>query len=199
MYTTEQLASYQGAEVADLVGSEVRLMFVGINPSLMTAATGTHFAHPSNRFYPALYRAGITSRQLPRGVPHTVENTGELTERGIGITNIVARATARAAELTDAELRLGACSLIEKVEAWEPEVVAMAGVTAYRAALGNRRAQLGRQPEALVGAQLWLVPNPSGLNAHETIDSLATWYQRVADAAGVRQLRPRAMPGNAGG
>ena len=152
----------------------------------MTAATGTHFAHPSNRFYPALHRAGLTTRPLPRGVAHTDEDRAELTSRGLAVTNIVGRPTARASELSDDELRGGVPALVARLEAWAPAVVAVAGLTAYRTAFGERRAVLGRQERELAGAQLWVVPNPSGLNAHETVDSLAAWYARAAEAAGIR-------------
>jgi double-stranded uracil-DNA glycosylase len=183
--TREELEAFRDVEVPDLVGPDPRLVFVGINPSLMTAATGTHFAHPSNRFYPALHLAGLTSRRLPRGVAHSPEDRAELTRRGIAITNIVARATARAADLTDEELRVGAVALAARVEAWQAPVVALAGLTAYRTAFGRRRAAPGRQAERLGETELWVVPNPSGLNAHETVASLADWYRRVARAAGL--------------
>jgi double-stranded uracil-DNA glycosylase len=183
------LERHGGTEVADLVGDlragGPRLVFVGINPSLRTAATGTHFAHPSNRFYPSLHAAGLTDRTLPRGVAHGDEDARALTDRGIAITNIVARATARASDLSAAELRAGVPGLEERLERWRPLVVAFTGVTAYRTAFGERRAALGRQDRELAGAEVWVVPNPSGLNAHETIDSLAAWYRRVAEAAGV--------------
>ena len=183
------LDGHRGTEVADLVG-DLRdggpcLVFVGINPSLMTAATGTHFAHPSNRFYPSLHAAGLTDRQLPRGVAHTDEDARALTDRGIAVTNVVARATARASDLSDAELRAGVPVLEAKLERWRPVVVAFTGVTAYRTAFGERDAALGLQDRDLAGAEVWVVPNPSGLNAHETIDSLAAWYRRVAGAAGL--------------
>lgn len=195
--TRRELAAFHGATVPDLVGGRPpTLVFVGINPSLMTAATGTHFAHPSNRWYPALHRAGLTTSELPRGVAHTPQQRAELTDRGIAITNVVARATARAAELTEDELVDGARVLTERIAAWRPRVVAMAGVTAYRTAFGRRRAVAGRQEHGLAGAQLWVVPNPSGLNQHERIDTLAAWYGRVADAAGVRRQVP--TPGSGG-
>ena len=180
---------HRGGEVADLVGDlragGPRLVFVGINPSLMTAATGTHFAHPSNRFYPSLYAARLTDRQLPRGVAHTGGDARALTDRGIAITNVVARATASASDLADDELRAAVPALEAKLERWRPRVVAFTGVTAYRTAFGERQAPLGRQDRDIAGAEVWVVPNPSGLNAHETVDSLAAWYRRVAEAAGV--------------
>jgi double-stranded uracil-DNA glycosylase len=180
-----QLESFRDVEVDDVVGKDPRLVFVGINPSLMTAATGTHFAHPSNRFYPALHLAGLTGRQLPRGTAHSGRDRAELTERGIAITNIVERATARASDLTDDELRRGARRLAARLGRWRPGVVAVAGLTAYRAAFEVRGATLGRQPGRLAGAELWVVPNPSGLNAHETVTSLAAWYRRAGEAAGL--------------
>lgn len=185
-FTRAELAAYQGCTVADLVGEgPPRLVFVGINPGLWTAATATHFAHPTNRFYPALHRAGITDRELDRVAGLDDGDRAHLLDRGLAITNLVAHATARASELSTADLRAGAVALEARLEAWQPRVVAIAGVTAYRTAFRRPRAALGLQPDPLAGAQLWLVPNPSGLNAHETIDSLAARYREVAIAAGV--------------
>jgi TDG/mug DNA glycosylase family protein len=185
-FTREELEAYRDAVVADLVGDEPpRLVIVGINPGLWTAATQTHFAHPSNRFYPALYRAGITSKELDRVAGLTDGDRRVLTERGIAITNVARRATARASELSTGELRDGATELTARLEAWNPAVVAIAGVTTYRIAFRRPKAALGEQPERLAGARLWVVPNPSGLNAHETVDSLAGWYGAAAAAAGI--------------
>jgi TDG/mug DNA glycosylase family protein len=167
------------------VGPGLRLLFVGINPGLWTAATQTHFAHPGNRFYPALLRAGVIDRPIDRGVGMTDDDRRHLVARGIGITNLVARATPRAAELTADELRQGGRRLEEFVAAHDPSVVAVAGVTAYRTAFDRPRAAAGRQPESLGDTELWVVPNPSGLNAHETIDTLADAYRAVAVAAGI--------------
>lgn len=187
-FTREQLETFRDAEVPDLIGTRPpRLVVVGINPGLWTAATGTHFAHPGNRFYPALWRAGILDRRLEPAAGLTEADRAELLDRGLAITNLVNRATARASELTPAELREGALRLEERLRRWRPRVVAVAGVTAYRQAFGRPRAAAGRQPEELAGAELWVVPNPSGLNAHETVDSLAAWYRRVGEAAGVVQ------------
>ena len=183
-FTREQLDSLVGAHVPDLVGDDVRLVFVGINPGLWTAASQTHFAHPSNRFYPALRRAGVITRDIP-ATGMDDDDRAHLLDRGIAITNIVARATARASDLSTAELRAGARELVARLQSWRPVVVAVAGVTAYRTAFGRPRATTGPQPDRLGGARLWVVPNPSGLNAHETVDTLATWYRQVADAAGV--------------
>ncbi|MEX0952634.1 MAG: G/U mismatch-specific DNA glycosylase [Nitriliruptoraceae bacterium] len=185
-FTRAELETFRDATVADLIGAEPpRLLFVGINPGLWTAATQTHFAHPTNRFYPALHRAGLTGRELDRVAGLGDQDRAELLARGIGITNLVARATARASELSDEELRDGAARLVSRIEDWQPRVVAVAGVTAYRTAFGHRRATMGRQDTSIGSAEVWVVPNPSGLNAHETIDSLADWYRQVALAAGV--------------
>jgi double-stranded uracil-DNA glycosylase len=185
-FTRGELEAFRDASVPDLVGPvPPRLVFVGINPGLWTAATQTHFAHPGNRFYPALHRAGITHRELDRAAGLSDEDRRHLVERGIAITNVAPRATARASELTDDELRAGGRELVAKLERWQPRVVAIAGITAYRTAFGRRRAVLGRQGERVGGAELWVVPNPSGLNAHETIGSLAARYREVAVAAGI--------------
>ena len=184
-FTRAELESYRDQEVPDLVGPDLRLLFVGINPGLWTAATQTHFASPSNRFYPALYAAGILSEPMSASDGMTDADRDLLRSRGIGITNIVRRATARASELTDDELRAGGLELVETVRRTRPRVLAIAGITAYRVAFGQRKAVLGRQPEPLEGAEVWVVPNPSGLNAHETVATLAAAYAEAARAAGV--------------
>jgi double-stranded uracil-DNA glycosylase len=158
---------------------------VGINPGLWTAATQTHFCHPSNRFYPALRAAGLIGWSVETDTGMTDEQRQDLRRVGIGISNLVARATVRASELTREELRAGGDRLVGLVEEIDPRVVAVAGVTAYREAFGQRTATLGRQPLDIGRAQLWVVPNPSGLNAHETIDSLAGWFSTVAREAGL--------------
>ncbi|GAA4736958.1 G/U mismatch-specific DNA glycosylase [Nocardioides endophyticus] len=184
-FTRAELESYRDAEVPDLIGPDLRLLFVGINPGLWTAATQTHFAHPVNRFYPALLEAGIVTTPISPSAGMTDEDRGRLRARGIGITNIVRRATARASELTDEELRAGGVELAATVRRTAPKVVAIAGITAYRTAFGRRKAVPGRQPDPFEGAELWIVPNPSGLNAHETVHTLAVAYGAAARAAGV--------------
>lgn len=184
-FTRAELESFRDAEVPDLIGPEVRLLFVGINPGLWTAATQTHFAHPGNRFYPALHRAGILLDPIDPAAGMTDADRAAVIARGIGITNLVRRATARADELSAAELRAGGEELTELVDRVRPRIVAVAGITAYRSAFGVRRAAVGRQPEDWGGAELWVVPNPSGLNAHETVDSLALAYAEPARAAGI--------------
>ena len=184
-FTRAELLAFQDAVVPDLVGPDLRLLFVGINPGLWTAATGAHFARPGNRFYPALAAAGITDHVIRAGEGIAEADRNHLVSRGLGITNIVARATARADELSRAELREGAERLIERVAAWAPRVVAVAGITAYRFGFERPKATLGRQPETAAGAELWVVPNPSGLNAHDTVARLAAAYREPARAAGV--------------
>lgn len=184
-FTKAELKSYEGASVPDLVGPGLKLLFVGINPGLWTAATQTHFAHPGNRFYPALRLAGIIDRDISRSDGMTDADRAYLVSRGIGNTNLVNRATARADELTADELRVGRVRLEEFVATHHPVVVAIAGITAYRTAFGRPKARLGEQPEGLDGARLWVVPNPSGLNAHATIASLAEAYAAPARAAGI--------------
>ena len=190
-FTRAELETFRGQEVDDLLGPELKLLFVGINPGLWTAAVQTHFAHPGNRFYPALLQAGIIERPISPADGMTDADRARFTGRGLGITNLVRRATARAAELTSHELREGGERLRDLVAERRPAVVAIAGITAYRQAFGVRGATAGRQPltedaeEKWSGAALWVVPNPSGLNAHETVTTLADAYAEPARQAGV--------------
>jgi double-stranded uracil-DNA glycosylase len=185
-FSRAELDSYRDATVPDLLPArDLRLLFVGINPGLWTAAVQTHFAHPANRFYPALLRAGIVADPVDPSAGMTEKDRERFTARGLGITNLVPRATARAAELTLDELRAGREHLEQVVVRHRPRVVAVLGITAFRSAFGTARAVPGRQEERLGDAELWVVPNPSGLNAHETIASLADAYAEPARAAGV--------------
>lgn len=190
-FTRLELEEFRGHEVDDLVGPGLRLLFVGINPGLWTAAVQTHFAHPTNRFYPALAAAGITDYEVDRVAGMSDADRAHLVSRGVGITNLVRGATARASELSPEELREGGERLVRFVAEHRPRVVAIAGITAYREAFGERGAVLGRQPDTLEragrwsGAALWVVPNPSGLNAHETVATLAAAYAAPAAEAGV--------------
>ncbi|HET9499573.1 MAG TPA: mismatch-specific DNA-glycosylase [Marmoricola sp.] len=183
--TRAELDGFRDREVPDLVRDDVRLLFVGINPGLWTAAVQTHFAHPANRFYPALLAGGVIEQRIDPAAGMTDADRASFLDRGLGITNLVPRASARADELSTDELRAGGRRLAVDVARWRPVVVAIAGITAYRAAFGVRGARPGRQPEPLAGAELWVVPNPSGLNAHETVASLAAAYRAAALAAGV--------------
>lgn len=184
-FSRVELESFRDVTVPDLVGPGLKLLFVGINPGLWTSATGTHFAHPGNRFYPALLLGGVIECEIDRGTGMTDADRRHLIDRGIGITNVVRRATAKASELSAAELRVGGEELRRLVAELRPVVVAVAGVTAYRTAFRQPKAEMGRQSEAFGGAELWIVPNPSGLNAHETVASLAAAYREPAVAAGV--------------
>jgi double-stranded uracil-DNA glycosylase len=153
------------------------VLFAGINPGLYSAATGFHFARPGNRFWPALHASGFTPRLL------APSEQAELAGYGLGITNIAARATAQAAELTDTELREGAARLLALAVARRPRYVAIAGVTAYRVAFAQPRAAMGLQPDLLGLARLWILPNPSGLNATWQPPRLAAAFRELRDAA----------------
>jgi TDG/mug DNA glycosylase family protein len=156
------------------------VLFCGINPSLYSAATGHHFARPGNRFWPTLHRAGFTDRQL-----HPAEQF-LLPAAGLGITNVVARATVRADELSRAELVEGGAILAALAARWRPGVVAVLGVTAYRTAFARPRAVLGLQPETLGGVPVRVLPNPSGLNAAWTPPRLAEVFRELRQEAGER-------------
>ncbi|CAM5409083.1 mismatch-specific DNA-glycosylase [Streptomyces canarius] len=154
------------------------MLFCGINPGLMTAATGHHFARPGNRFWPVLHLSGFTPRLL------NPAEQRELLSYGLGITNVVARATARADELTAEEYVEGGRLLTEKVTRLRPRWLAVVGVTAYRAAFGDRTAQVGPQERTIGDTRVWVLPNPSGLNAHWTAATMAQEFARLREAAG---------------
>lgn len=173
--TKEEVQAAAGKSVPDVIAADLEVLFVGINPGLYTAAVGHHFARPGNRFWPALHAAGFTDRLLsPFEERH-------LLSLGLGITNIVNRATAAADELNRAELAEGGRTLQEKVRDYQPRRVAVLGLGAYRYAFDRPKAGPGRQPEDLAGAALWVLPNPSGLNAH---------YQLADFARMLLELRP---------
>jgi TDG/mug DNA glycosylase family protein len=163
--------------IPDVVGPGLRVLFSGINPSLYSAATGHHFARPGNRFWPALHRSGFTSRLL-----HPSEQWS-LPAEGLGITNVVARATARADELSPDELVEGGKQLAELVALCQPRYLAILGVTAYRAAFGFPKAGMGPQDHKISGVPVWVLPNPSGLNAHWNIDQLAAAFATLRKTA----------------
>lgn len=189
-FTRAELEAFRGATVDDVVADPLRLLFVGINPGLWTAAVNTHFARPGNRFWPALYRAGITGEEVDAAGGLTPPQRAALAEAGIGMTNIVEVATARADELTRAQYVAGGRRLREFVRQHQPAVVAILGITAFRQAFDLPKVAVGPYPDSFEGAALWVLPNPSGLNAHESVASLAGWYRRAAEAAGVRLHRP---------
>jgi TDG/mug DNA glycosylase family protein len=159
--------------IDDVGGPGLRVLFAGINPGLWSAATGLHFARPGNRFWPALHRSGFTPRLLRPA------EQDQLPALGLGITNVAPRATARADELTVAELVAGGAALAAKVAAWRPGWLAVVGVTAYRTAFGRPKAAMGPQPDRVGTAPVWVLPNPSGLNAHYTVDTLAAAFAEL--------------------
>jgi TDG/mug DNA glycosylase family protein len=165
-------------DVLPAAGELLRVLFCGINPSLYSAATGWHFARPGNRFWPALHLSGFTPRRLAPAEQVL------LAGYGLGITNLVARATAQAAELDAAELRAGGERLLALVAAHRPRVLAVAGVTAYRTAFARPRAIIGPQPESLGGTRLWILPNPSGLNASWTMPRIAAAFRELRESLG---------------
>jgi double-stranded uracil-DNA glycosylase len=168
-----EIAAARGRSIPDLVAPGLRVLFAGINPSLYSAATGYHFARPGNRFWPALHQSGFTSHQL------RPEEQPQLLELGLGITNVVARATARADELDAAELRSGGHALAELAASFDVSILAILGVTAYRAAFSAPQAIVGPQDERLGGARVWILPNPSGLNASWPMPRLAEAFREL--------------------
>jgi TDG/mug DNA glycosylase family protein len=183
--TRDALAAARGSagSIPDVLAPGLSVVFCGINPGLYSAATGHHFARPGNRFWPALHRGGFTPRQL------TPAEQSDLLAYGLGITNLVDRATARADELDADDLRAGGAALATKVRRLRPAWVAVLGVTAYRAAFGRPHATVGPQPIRLASASVWILPNPSGLNAHYNLDALAAEFSRLR--AVVPVPRPR--------
>lgn len=175
--TREQLQAAYGSTVPDLVAPGLQVLLCGINPSLESGYRGWHFATPGNRLWPTLHAAGWTPRRL-----HPSE-TADLLSCGLGVTNLVARATARADELTDDEVRAGLPVVAALAERWRPRWVAFLGLTAYRTATGDRRAPVGPQERLLGGSGVWLLPNPSGLNASWQLPRLAEAYAELRQAA----------------
>ncbi|MFI5708767.1 G/U mismatch-specific DNA glycosylase [Kribbella sp. NPDC051620] len=167
--------------LGDVVGPGLRVLFCGINPGLVSAATGHHFARPGNRFWPALHLAGFTPRVF------RPDEQEELLGLGLGITNVVDKPSARADELTKAELIAGGENLVAKVLEYQPRWLAVVGVTAYRDAFNERKAVMGEQVRRIGETRVWILPNPSGLNAHYTLPKLAAAYaelEKVSSGAG---------------
>jgi double-stranded uracil-DNA glycosylase len=171
------LVAANGATIPDIIAPDLRVLLCGINPGLWSAATGHHFARPGNRFWPALHRSGFTPRQLDPS------EQDQLLPLGLGITNVVARGSARADELDPAELVEGGRSLDVKVRRLRPAWLAVLGVVAYRSAYGRPKAVVGPQPERIGTTRLWVLPNPSGLNASYQIDRLSSEFARLRQAA----------------
>lgn len=165
-------------------GGTLNLLIVGINPGLWTAAVNAPFARPGNRFWPSLQRAGLTDYVVDASCGLSSADEDQFAIRGIGLTNLVGRATARADELSRLELQNGGKALVKRVQVMQPKVVAIAGITAFRVAFGVPKARMGEQDTSAIDgwsetSKLWVVPQPSGLNAHETIDSLAQYWRDV--------------------
>src|SRR6266571_7156681 len=189
--TVADLAAARDRTLPDILpepGAEFTVLFCGINPGLYSAATGHHFARPGNRFWPALHLSGFTSRLLAPSEQNL------LPACGLGITNLVARASAQAADLTAAELAAGGARLLELVARHRPGVVAIAGVTAYRTAFGRPSARIGPQEHVLGPARLWVLPSPSGLNAHWQLAAIAEEFRRLRARAVLAGVA-RDMPG----
>ena len=174
--TPAELAAAEGRFVPDVLAPGLRVLFCGINPGLWSAAVGHHFARPGNRFWKALHLGGLTPRQL------APDEEAELLAFGLGITNLVERATAGAADLGPEELRAGGSRLAAKAAATRPEVVAVLGVGAYRTAFARPKATVGPQPTPIAGARSWVLPNPSGLNAHYQLPDLAAAFAALRKA-----------------
>lgn len=171
--TPEEIHSAVGKTIPDFIAPDLQVLFCGINPSLYSAAVGHHFARPGNRFWPTLHGAGFTERLL------TPFEDSDLLQFGYGLTNIADRATARADELNPEELVLGQAQLIAKVQHYKPRFLAVLGISAYRTAFSRPKAVMGQQEESLHEAIIWVLPNPSGLNAHYQLEALKWVYREL--------------------
>lgn len=171
--TKEDLREALMRTTEDLIDYDLKVLFCGINPGLYSAATGFHFARPGNRFWKTLHLAGFTERLLHPSEEH------ELLENGYGITSFCKRTTARADELTNEEIVEGGRLLVKKLEKYRPQTLAVLGITAYRTAFQNPKAKLGLQPEKIADTDVWLLPNPSGLNAHYQLNDLAELFKQI--------------------
>lgn len=178
--TRQQLLAAEGKTVRDVIAPGLRVLFCGINPGLYTAAVGHHFARPGNRFWPALYAAGFTDRLVSPFAE------SELLQSGYGITNVVRRTTATADGLTREELRAGGKQLAAKVQRYKPSFLAVLGVGAYRTTWARPKAIIGRQEEIIGETVIWVLPNPSGLNAHYQAKDLALLFSELKAAVDSR-------------
>lgn len=173
----QELTAAYGKTIRDVIADDLDVLFCGINPGLYSGAVGHHFARPGNRFWPALHRSGFTTRLLG-----PFEERELLAEK-LGVTNIVRRTTARADELTDDELRRGAQALRRKVRRYRPKWLALLGLGAYRVGFGDAKAAIGPQDITIGSTEVWLLPNPSGLNAHYQLDALAERFEELRTRA----------------
>ena len=174
--TRQQLVDAAGKTVPDVIAPNLRVLFCGINPGLYTAAVGHHFARPGNRFWPALFRSGFTDRLLS---PFEEQ---ELLDLGMGISNVVPHATASAAELTNEDFLSGGRVLANKIKKYRPKIVAILGLGAYRQAFGEPKATVGEQNKRIHSARVWVLPNPSGLNANYQLPELVRLFRQLRDA-----------------
>ncbi|QDU95284.1 G/U mismatch-specific DNA glycosylase [Lignipirellula cremea] len=181
--TPEQIQAAKNSILPDVIANDLRVLFIGINPSLYSAAVGHHFGRPGNRFWPALFAAGLTDRLFQ---PH---EDRKLLLAGCGVTNLVARATARADELSAEEIRQGADKLKRKIKRRRVQTAAFVGVTAYRTGFGRPHAKIGQQEEKCGGAMVWVLPNPSGLNAHYQAADFARLFSEFRQAVGLPDQR----------
>jgi double-stranded uracil-DNA glycosylase len=175
--TREQIDAAFGKTVPDVIARDLRVLFCGINPGLYTAAVGHHFARPGNRFWPALHTSGFTERLL------SPFEERELLQRDVGITNVVPRATATAAELNAEDFIHGGQALTAKVRRYQPAILAVLGVGAYRTAFAAPKASIGEQAQRIGGTRIWVLPNPSGLNANYQLKDLAKLFRRLRKAS----------------
>lgn len=169
----KMLLEAAGRTISDVIAKNLRVLFCGINPGLYSAAVGQHFARPGNRFWPALHQSGFTDRQL------TGFEDRELLQYGYGVTNLVARSTASADELASEEFVEGQKKLIRKIKRFQPQVVAVLGMGAYRAAFQQKKITLGCQTQRVGSTRIWVLPNPSGLNAHYQLKDLADQFRAL--------------------
>ena len=175
--TKNELEAARDKRIKDVIAPDLDVLFCGINPGLYSGATGHHFARPGNRFWPSLHLGGFTDRQL------TPYEERELLAVGVGITNLVGRTTARADELSDEELERGAAALRRKVLRYRPKVLAVLGLGSYRIAFGKPGSGIGPQPDGIGETKVWLLPNPSGLNAHYQLPELGRLFAELRVAA----------------
>src|SRR5687768_14646587 len=175
--TRSELQAAAGRTIPDVIASDLRVLFCGINPGLYSAAIGHHFARPGNRFWPAIHQSGFTDRLLAG------PDDRLLLQWGYGITNLVARSTASADELTSDELVAGGKKLVAKVNRYRPRIVAILGMGAYRAAFRQKQVTLGAQDEKIAEAKLWVLPNPSGLNAHYQLADLVIHFRALRNSS----------------
>lgn len=172
----QQLCDAVGALVPDIIAPDLKVLFCGINPSVYSAVVGSHFARPGNRFWPALHKGGFTPDLMKP------ENDAQLLDLGLGVTNVATRATVAAADLSNDELRADGLLLVEKVEFYKPQWLAILGIGAYRVAFDEPKAKIGPQSRVIGATKIWVLPNPSGLNAHYTPAQLAVKFRELYDA-----------------